>query len=78
MHVTGLTSHTICNGDLVYENGIITSTPGSGQYLKREPFGYAFSRTAALTRKRDPRNFVVDRSGTPEPEAPTVEKFNTL
>lgn len=77
-HCKGLVSSTICNGELVYHDGIISSTPGSGKYLKREPFGYSFARTENMDKRRNPLNFKVDRSGTPEPPAPTAEEVATL
>ncbi|KRX10204.1 Metal-dependent hydrolase, composite domain [Pseudocohnilembus persalinus] len=78
MHCKGLVTSTILNGDLVYHEGVLSTKQGSGQYLKREPFGYPFQRTAAIDARRDPVKQKVDRSGTPEPPAPTREEMETL
>jgi len=61
MEVTGLTETTILNGDIVYDKGVLYNKPGSGQFLKREPYGHAYERIDNLSKRRDPRNFKVDR-----------------
>lgn len=34
-----------------------------GKYVKRDPFGFVYSRHKAWTEANDPINFKVDRSG---------------
>ncbi len=46
--VTGLASHTVSAGQLVYADGDLRAVRGAGQYVKRPPFGAQFD---ALARK---------------------------
>ncbi|AWI52180.1 dihydropyrimidinase [Aquabacterium olei] len=49
--VTGIPTHTLSGGRLVYVQGDLRAEPGQGRYVKRPPFGPVFdalSRKAAL------------------------------
>lgn len=63
MKVTGVADVTVTGGRVVWEDGKFNSTPGSGRYVSREPFGYTFERVKKYDDYRDPRKLMVDRSG---------------
>ncbi len=44
--VTGLATHTVSQGVLVYADGDLRAVPGAGRYIKRPPFGADFSAMA--------------------------------
>jgi len=49
--VTGIPTHTLSGGRLVYVQGDLRAEPGQGRYVRRPPFGPVFdalSRKAAL------------------------------
>ena len=52
MRVKGLTQTTISGGRVVYDEGVIKSTPGSGKYIGREMHGFAYERIPALDEMR--------------------------
>jgi dihydropyrimidinase len=44
LRVKGLTQTTISGGRVVYNEGVVTSKPGSGRYIPRENYGFAYER----------------------------------
>jgi dihydropyrimidinase len=46
--VTGLATHTVSQGKLVYADGDLRAVRGAGRHIKRPPFGTQFD---ALARK---------------------------
>ncbi len=63
MKVKGLTQTTIAGGRVVFEDGVVKSTPGSGKYVGREVYGHVYDRIPALDEMRRIRETPVDRSG---------------
>ena len=59
--VTGLPSHTISRGKLVYANGDLRAEQGAGQYFKRPAFGANFQ--AVQKRAQDLAPSAVQRKG---------------
>ena len=59
MEVTGIPSHTISQGKLVYCNGKLTVERGAGNYIKRPPFAPYFDAIGKM-RDLDPP-FSIDR-----------------
>lgn len=47
---------------MVYNEGVITSTPGSGKYIARENYGFAYERIPARDAMRKLKETPVDRS----------------
>lgn len=78
MKVKGLAQTTFSAGRLVYNEGIITSTPGSGRFITRENYGFAYERVHLRDLQRKIRETPVDRSGAKK-EAPeeTITKLQT-
>jgi dihydropyrimidinase len=63
MTVTGLASHTISQGVVVYANGTLCAERGKGRYVKRPAFHPMFDALAkASARQQFAR---VERPGTP-------------
>ena len=63
MKVRGLTQTTFSAGRVVYNDGIITSSPGSGRYIPRENYGFAYERIPLRDAQRRIKETPVDRSG---------------
>lgn len=63
MRVRGLTQTTLSAGRVVYNDGVITSTPGSGRYITRDNYGFAYERIPARDAQRRIKETPVDRSG---------------
>ena len=53
--VTGIPSHTISQGELVFVQGDLRATPGKGRYVKRPPFGAHFSAAQRRAEALAPR-----------------------
>jgi dihydropyrimidinase len=64
--VRGLAEKTFVRGNMVFNEGKVLSTPGSGRYVTRENYGFPFERIESLDEMRRIREIPVDRSGTPE------------
>jgi dihydropyrimidinase len=64
MKVKGLAQTTISGGRVVFNEGVLTSTPGQGKYVAREAYGFAYERIPALDKARKLRETPVDRSGS--------------
>ena len=59
MEVTGIPSHTISQGKLVYQNGKLNVERGAGNYIKRPPFAPYFEAIDKMRTMAPP--FSVDR-----------------
>ncbi|MDE2133310.1 MAG: dihydropyrimidinase [Alphaproteobacteria bacterium] len=55
MKVTGVPSHTIANGKLVYAKGELRAVKGAGRYLKRPAFPSVFGALDKMAKARAPR-----------------------
>jgi hypothetical protein len=70
MELAGVALYTISRGNVVYENGVLHTTPGAGRYIPRPLFGEAFAGIAASDEARDERKRKVER----EPYTGPVEQ----
>lgn len=61
MQVTGVAAVTISRGRVVYENGVLTTVPGSGKFVPRSCFGSAYDNIERRDKAADPRQFKVER-----------------
>ncbi|HIG36642.1 MAG TPA: dihydropyrimidinase [Oceanospirillaceae bacterium] len=59
--VTGIPSHTISQGKLVYQHGKLMVERGAGRYIKRPPFAPYFDAINKMRERTPP--FSVDRDG---------------
>ena len=62
MKVKGLTQTTISGGRIVFEDGVLKSQPGSGKFVPRENYGFAYEKIPALDAMRKIRETPVDRN----------------
>jgi len=62
LRVKGLTQTTFSAGRVVYHEGKILSTPGSGRFIPRENYGFAYERIGPREVQRKIRETPVDRS----------------
>jgi dihydropyrimidinase len=62
MRVKGLTETTISGGRVVYHEGVVTSKPGSGKYIPRENYGFAYERIGPREIQRKIRETPVNRT----------------
>jgi len=60
MKVTGLPSHTICNGVIKYADGKLMAEKGSGTYIKRPAFQPVFNALGKIAKANKPK--AVNRS----------------
>jgi dihydropyrimidinase len=68
LRVKGLTQTTFSAGRVVYNEGVVLSKPGTGRYIGRENYGFAYERIPAREAMRKIRETPVDRS----PNRPTA------
>ena len=47
MKVKGLVQTTIVGGRVVYEDGVVKSSPGSGKYVGRDNYGFVYEKIPA-------------------------------
>ena len=77
MRVKGLAQTTLSGGRIVYNEGVITSKPGSGRYISRDTHGFAYERIPARDAVRRLKEKPVDRSGK-KGEPPLNEQVKAL
>ena len=77
LKVKGLAQTTLSAGRVVFNEGVVTSTPGTGRYIQREAYGFAYDRIPAREKARSLRETPVDRSGK-KTQQTQDEKINTL
>ena len=77
LKVKGLAETTIAGGRVVFDHGVSTSTPGSGRFVSRNPYGFAYERIPLRDAARKLRETPVDRTNTPTTESMT-DKIKTL
>jgi dihydropyrimidinase len=77
LRVKGLAQTTISGGRVVYNEGVVTSQPGSGRYIGRGTYGFAYERIAPRDVQRKIKETPVDRSGKVT-EATLSEKVKQL
>jgi dihydropyrimidinase len=61
MQVTGIPSHTISQGKLVYQHGKLMVQRGAGRYIKRPPFAPYFDAIKKMRERTPP--YSIDREG---------------
>ena len=54
MEVKGCPSHTISQGDVVYDNGKLNVKRGSGKYINRPPFASYYKALNKQSRQNKP------------------------
>jgi len=52
--VTGVPSHTVANGKLVYAKGELRAVKGAGRYIKRPAFPSVFGALDKMAKARAP------------------------
>jgi len=67
MEVNGVPELTISAGQVKWRDGELQCEQGSGNYISRKPFGYAYQKVGLLDDHRNPLKRKVDRDNTPEP-----------
>ena len=61
MTVHGVADYTISRGVVVWENGELHTTQGSGRYIPRQPFGPVFTSIETREKVRDELEVAVER-----------------
>lgn len=62
----------------MFDNGVITSKPGTGRFVGRTPYGFAYERIPLRDAARRLRETPVDRSGASTSTQSMTDKVKTL